>query len=149
MNANTHTNPMRQEDQQMTPPAPMAIAPQTVSPHPQTTPLQRWSRILAGAAVTVTLLVSAPSAQAQNAEMLQCMERCVDRYAEPIKEGAFKLVERRDSTPPRGPGDLVNRCPDDTTLTPVDMPVYDEEGLFVVGHKIVWFCLPDDLQPEG
>lgn len=41
------------------------------------------------------------------------------------------------------------RCPEGTTLTPFEMPVYDERGLFVVDHETVWFCIDDDLTPAG
>ena len=44
---------------------------------------------------------------------------------------------------------IVDRCPEDTVLTPYDMPIYDEDGLFVIGYKKTWFCLPVDLEPEG
>jgi hypothetical protein len=29
------------------------------------------------------------------------------------------------------------------------MPVYDEDGLFVVCYKKVPFCIPENLEPEG
>ncbi|MGH8611228.1 MAG: hypothetical protein ACREYF_04040 [Gammaproteobacteria bacterium] len=41
------------------------------------------------------------------------------------------------------------RCPSGTFLSPFDMPIYDDEGLFVVGYQTVWFCLPEDLEPAG
>lgn len=47
-----------------------------------------------------------------------------------------------------GPGGFID-CPPGHTPQPFDMPVYDDEGLFVVGHETVWFCIPDDLEPAG
>lgn len=44
---------------------------------------------------------------------------------------------------------LVARCPEGTVLTPWDQPIYDENGLFVIGSKKVFYCLPEDLQPQG
>jgi len=41
------------------------------------------------------------------------------------------------------------RCPEGTFHSPFEMPIYDNDGLFVVGYETVWFCLPDDLEPEG
>lgn len=61
----------------------------------------------------------------------------------------FKLRQRADGQKFNGPKDFVNRCPLGTHLSPFDMPIYDQEGLFVVGYKTIWFCLPDDLEPEG
>lgn len=40
-------------------------------------------------------------------------------------------------------------CPEGSTPSPFDMPIYDEEGLFVVGYETVWFCIPDDFEPQG
>lgn len=45
--------------------------------------------------------------------------------------------------------DRIINCPADTHPVPFDMPVYDEDGLFVVGHYTVWFCIPDDYEPQG
>jgi hypothetical protein len=48
----------------------------------------------------------------------------------------------------KGPGPVVGaRCPEGTFLSPFEEPIYD--GLFVVGHETVWYCLPDDLEPAG
>jgi hypothetical protein len=40
-------------------------------------------------------------------------------------------------------------CPSGSQLSPFAMPIYDDDGLFVVGYETVWFCLDDDLQPAG
>lgn len=47
-----------------------------------------------------------------------------------------------------GPGGIV-WCPPGYHLSPFEMPIYDEAGLFVVGYETVWFCIPDDLEPAG
>jgi hypothetical protein len=45
---------------------------------------------------------------------------------------------------------LGGNCPAGTTLSPFEMPIYDDDkGYFVVGYETVWFCLPNDLEPEG
>lgn len=51
----------------------------------------------------------------------------------------------------QGPGkDAPNTfCPGGTVATPFEQPIYDDEGLFVVGYETVWYCLPVDLEPEG
>jgi hypothetical protein len=61
---------------------------------------------------------------------------------------ATALVAGPHDGPPRNPGGLVN-CPAGYHLSPFDMPVYDDAGLFVVGYETVWFCIPDDLEPAG
>ncbi len=45
--------------------------------------------------------------------------------------------------------DLVAPCPSGTFISPFEMPIYDENGLFVIDYKTVWFCIPNDLEPEG
>lgn len=39
---------------------------------------------------------------------------------------------------------IVNPCPEGTVLTPYEMPVYDEQGIFVVGYETVWYCIQED-----
>lgn len=41
------------------------------------------------------------------------------------------------------------QCPDGTTMTSFEMPIYDARGLFVVGYETVWFCIDDGLTPTG
>ncbi len=48
-----------------------------------------------------------------------------------------------------GPGDIVNKCASDEVLTAVEVPIYDDEGLFVIGWKTVWMCIPAGLEPAG
>ncbi len=40
-------------------------------------------------------------------------------------------------------------CPDGYHLVPFQMPIYDSDGLFVVGWETKWYCVPDDLEPAG
>jgi len=40
-------------------------------------------------------------------------------------------------------------CPGGTFASPFEQPIYDDEGLFVVDYETVWYCLPNDLEPEG
>jgi hypothetical protein len=50
----------------------------------------------------------------------------------------------------KGPGPVFGtKCPAGTFLSPFQQPIYDEDGLFVVGFETVWYCLPDDLRPAG
>lgn len=51
--------------------------------------------------------------------------------------------------PVSGPDGFVNPCPQGTTGIWWDMPVYDDDGLFVIGYVMTWWCIPDDLQPAG
>lgn len=44
---------------------------------------------------------------------------------------------------------LGARCPEGTFLSPFEKPIYDDDGLFVVGYETVWYCLRDDLEPAG
>ena len=44
---------------------------------------------------------------------------------------------------------LAARCPAGSVATPFEMPVYDEEGLFVVCYETVSVCIPEDLEPAG
>ncbi len=48
-----------------------------------------------------------------------------------------------------GPGDFVSKCASDEVLTAVEVPIYDDEGLFVIGWKTVWMCIPAGLEPAG
>lgn len=50
---------------------------------------------------------------------------------------------------PTGPIDSFINCPPGYHPSPFEMPVYDDDGLFVIGYETVWFCIPDDLEPAG
>lgn len=43
----------------------------------------------------------------------------------------------------------ITPCPRGTEEIWWDMPVYDEQGLFVVGYQPTRTCIPEDLEPEG
>lgn len=103
-------------------------------------------------------------------EDAQCVDACTDEYnsthTRPIRPGKLKLRSKHQSSFPlklkyvkgsqnREPlnepvfhhGQL---CPEGTFPSYFDMPIYDEdEGLFVVGHEPVLFCLDEDLEPAG
>lgn len=40
-------------------------------------------------------------------------------------------------------------CPEGTVLIMWDMPIYDDEGLFVIGYEPTPFCVDEDLEPAG
>jgi hypothetical protein len=40
-------------------------------------------------------------------------------------------------------------CPEGTVLVMWDMPIYDDEGLFVIGYEPTPFCVDEDLEPAG
>lgn len=54
----------------------------------------------------------------------------------------------REVPPVGGLKGLIS-CPEGYHPSPFDMPIYDEDGLFVIGHETVWICIPDDLEPAG
>ncbi len=73
-----------------------------------------------------------------------------DRLAAVSQDPAPPLKLRQRTDDDKGPSPVFgNRCPSGTFLSPFDMPIYDEAGLFVVDYKTVWFCLPEDLEPAG
>jgi hypothetical protein len=55
--------------------------------------------------------------------------------------------------PASGPASPIGRflgpCPPGTILIWFEQPVYDRAGLFVIGHKLVPYCIPEDLEPAG
>jgi hypothetical protein len=84
-----------------------------------------------------------------------CVDACTDEYnrsnvADPIRTLKLKAKEgdgARTAFP--GATSFAPRCPAGTVLSPFDMPIYDEKGLFVIGFETVWVCLPADLEPAG
>ena len=46
-------------------------------------------------------------------------------------------------------GGPTRLCPGGTIATAFDEPVYTEDGLFVVGHETVWYCIPANTRPAG
>jgi len=61
----------------------------------------------------------------------------------------YKKVYSSILTQPSSTGGLAIKCPRGSSLQPYEMPIYDDRGLFVIGHKTVWFCIPDDATPAG
>ncbi|NCJ05858.1 hypothetical protein GS597_04900 [Synechococcales cyanobacterium C] len=68
-----------------------------------------------------------------------------------LPEAPQSLQIRRGSTRPRplGPSNLTNGCSPDEFMSFWDKPIYDADGLFVVGWEKVSICLPKDLEPAG
>lgn len=63
---------------------------------------------------------------------------------------SFKQPEKRQTVVrPAAINDFLNGCPEGSSPVAFDMPIYDDDGLFVVGYETVWFCIPDDLEPAG
>jgi hypothetical protein len=94
-------------------------------------------------------------AEACGDEDAACVDKCTETYnesnvADPIR--VLKLKTKAPDTrrtPFAGISGFGARCPAGSVLTPFDMPIYDDNGLFVVGLETVWMCLPVDLEPAG
>ncbi|WP_404790016.1 hypothetical protein [Altericista sp. CCNU0014] len=56
---------------------------------------------------------------------------------------------RPESSGLGGPGVLRAGCPKGQTPSSWQKPIYDKNGLFVVGWETVATCIPDDLEPAG
>jgi hypothetical protein len=88
-------------------------------------------------------------------EDARCVDACTDEYnrshaADPIRTLKLKTKagdDARSAFP--AATSFAPRCPAGTVLTPFDMPIYDEQGLFAIGFETVWVCLPADLEPAG
>jgi len=93
-----------------------------------------------------------------------CVDSCTDDFnssqsLEPKEPPSFKLTRTprgRESERKSGLvklqviGDYKIACPPGTVPTAFPMPIYDEEtGLWVVDYETVWFCIDEDLEPEG
>jgi hypothetical protein len=48
-----------------------------------------------------------------------------------------------------GSGVLRDRCPEGQTPSSWQKPIYDKNGLFVIGWETVATCIPKGLQPAG
>jgi hypothetical protein len=46
-------------------------------------------------------------------------------------------------------GDNGWLCPAGTIATAFQMPIYDDDGLFVIGYETVWYCIDADTRPAG
>jgi hypothetical protein len=44
---------------------------------------------------------------------------------------------------------FIPPCPTGTELIMFEMPVYDSEGLFIIGFELVPFCIPENRYPAG
>ena len=84
---------------------------------------------------------------------VECLDACTDEFNEthsnPSNEEPPQFRLQRKTGKSLRPTGLVARCPEGSALSPFPMPIYDEDGLFVVGYKTVWYCLPEDLEPAG
>jgi len=84
-----------------------------------------------------------------------CVDACTEEYnkshvTDPIRILKLKTKAREDArTAFPAATSFAPRCPAGTVLSPFDMPIYDESGLFVVGFETVWVCVPADLEPAG
>ncbi len=59
------------------------------------------------------------------------------------------MVPTGRQLPPVGGQKGLADCAEGHHLSPFEMPIYDDDGLFVIGHETVWVCIPDDLEPAG
>lgn len=57
--------------------------------------------------------------------------------------------ERTTNHPVAGSTILVQPCPEGQKRIIWEQPIYDENGLFVVGHKKVAICVPKNGTPAG
>lgn len=84
-----------------------------------------------------------------------CIDACTEEFnnthASPGKDSPPFRLQRRTGGggPPVIPPIIGARCPSGSHLSAFPMPIYDSDGLFVIGYKTVWYCLPDDLEPAG
>ncbi|NOZ52191.1 MAG: hypothetical protein GXP08_03445 [Gammaproteobacteria bacterium] len=73
----------------------------------------------------------------------------LDLTGEKTKQLVFKITDKSAARRPLIADEIVAPCPKGTSRSPFEMPIYDDDGHFVVDYKTVWFCIRDDLQPEG
>lgn len=78
-----------------------------------------------------------------------CVDKCTEEYNSSHEPSTRPLKLKLAPAHKPVMQTLINRCPKGTHLAPFDMPIYDRNGVFVVGYKTVWMCLPDDLEPAG
>ena len=96
------------------------------------------------------------------AEDADCIDACTDKFNEKHSDPnppPFKL-QRRTGHGHKPLGFAGQLCPAGTVASSFPMPVYDpigpdgvsgtaDDGLFVDHYETVWYCLPEDLEPEG
>lgn len=84
-----------------------------------------------------------------------CVDACTDEYnashvADPIRSLKLKTKPPTSGRTAHSAVSLFGaRCPVGSALSPFDMPIYDDDGLFVVGFETIWVCLPANLEPAG
>ncbi|MEO0536563.1 MAG: hypothetical protein AAF215_22125 [Cyanobacteria bacterium P01_A01_bin.123] len=112
--------------------------------------LSQISFVLASA-VAITSIQAMPGI-AQSVPSIQRSERMQVVELESLGQSGQPSRESTVNTPflPAGGGVINgNGCPEGTHLVMFDQPIYDEEGLFVVGYEPVPYCIDDDLEPAG
>ncbi len=62
---------------------------------------------------------------------------------------SIQMQRRPTSRPPAGPSRLTVGCGPDQVMSSWEKPIYDDQGLFVVGWETVSTCIPKDLEPAG
>lgn len=97
-------------------------------------------------ATAVTIVVGASLAVPQLASAATVAPAPTTRAPDGARPRLVTPPPGRPNHIPPGPGGMAF-CPAGHHLSPFDMPIYD--GLWVVGHETVWFCIPDDLEPAG
>ena len=87
-------------------------------------------------------------------EDAECVDKCTDDYNETHFVPGRKTVGSLNFKQKKGgKGKTWNLpesfifCRPGTTPSPFLMPIYDEEGLFIIDYKTVWFCIDYDLEP--
>lgn len=70
-----------------------------------------------------------------------------------IAQGLSNTFERQQPQrrrPIKRPNKVLGQpCPEGQILIMWDKPIYDEQGLFVVGHEKVPVCIPENTEPAG
>lgn len=102
---------------------------------------RRMTMAVLGALTAIWSLALAPAALAQ--------ERTSFSQTTQFNKSTILAIEDQHRRINR-PGELTGvTCPEGTFASPFEMPIYDDQGQFVVGYETVWFCLPGDLEPAG
>ena len=80
---------------------------------------------------------------------VELVDFCIRLKEKPTKSDADVAVLAAPTT--KGPAKDLPAifCPGGTVATAFDQPIYDDDGLFVIGSETVWYCVPADLEPEG
>ena len=114
--------------------------------------------LLLVAAVTVPSL-HAVSAVAQSAPALRSpaqVEVIPSLQQRQIPQAELQQANPSSSSPqvelhliPMGPQFPDIECPEGTHLIIWDQPIYDDEGLFIIGHEPTPYSVPDDAEPAG